>query len=1008
MARRNAWLVLVALALSASGCSLFAPRPRPLPRRPHVVLVGIGGLTPGQVSPTGTPHLYRVQHDGAYAWELHSKNPGDRVAVYCEALTGLPRSLHATKSDMARHSLVARCRDRGLTAISLLRTPQLACFDPEAEVVSRRGGARGPSLDHPVAVGAYAAELFACRRPALLLVELSPGGEDPRDCDAGLGKIVGAIRRAGVAGRTTLILMGTRPGRSCWLVRGPDTRHGHEIADQVEAADTVATASRLLGVHAPDGRGRVVTDAFRAWSRSPKTPGERTVPRGSVRGVVRRPDGQPLARASVLLVRNEPPDGIQERWADCTTAGEFAFDSVPAGTYDYVFVFDNLPCRLRRSLLVARDFVVKRDATVRPELEFRRLGGDGPGGPPLPPVEHPAAFLTDEQVERLVATARRARPVWPGAEPTVPPVLAADALTGRRVRTRLVRTWLLDACRKLRETTTGGEADEAMIRDVIDLAAAYDLNRASGLLTRHEALALRSVLGDAAARIRRAARRTELPEHANAYTALALAGAVLGPSPAAERMSETARDLFDARFRTLREEAEQNPYRVAPAELCSVVEYALINEATDCGNYLDDELRRLVRLAAWSLTPEQRQVGQSGGRPAGELGFLGLAKTAFADDEFGGTLRALWETCGTPFWTPRGDESVLGVLLSAAAMPAPRPRRRVRSEQLTGTTAVLTHHWGGAAEWFVHVSGWNIDVHVRAANLARTRTDLAAGEILSRPEVVAFERSPACDYLLLRGRVGRRAAEKKRAYRHVLFNKLTGYLVVWDSLPAGFRSQTRAIASGSARSGVLVGRTGVEAQVLSLAVTAAARRRQMVLRSASSSPAWAIYPPPSGKGPAELEPWSVDVISLAPVEAGGFHGRHLKLTADRGPEFIRLARQPALANGNFEDVILSGRVGVIRRGPKSEDVILVRAETGTTGSRVFRLERGSGFVTIYRTGRAEGWSDGRSREVRVRLGEAAPRRPTLEVDGRPRRASVEDRDVVFDLSSGAHTFSIRR
>ncbi|MFW6159232.1 MAG: hypothetical protein ACOC8E_07735, partial [Planctomycetota bacterium] len=159
---------------------------------------------------------------------------------------------------------------------------------------------------------------------------------------------------------------------------------------------------------------------------------------------------------------------------------------------------------------------------------------------------------------------------------------------------------------------------------------------------------------------------------------------------------------------------------------------------------------------------------------------------------------------------------------------------------------------------------------------------------------------------------------------------------------------------------------------------------------------------------AELEPWSVDAISLAPVEATGFHGRHLKLTADRGAEYIRLAGQPALANGNFEDVIVSGRVGVVRRGPKSEDVILVRAETGTTGSRVFRLERGSGFVTIYRTGRAEGWSDGRSREVRVRLGDDAPRRPKLKVDGRPRRASVEGRDVVFDLSSGAHTFSIRR
>ncbi len=1002
--RRAACLILSALVLLASGCALFAPSPRPAARPPHVIVVEVGGLTAEQISPVETPHLYRMKRDGAYAWTLASDAPDDRTAVYSELFTGLHPSLHADPSDMTDRSLFTRCRRRGLGVISLWRTPDLAELDREGEVLS------GPPhrIDHPAEMGARAGGRFLAERPELLFVELSPGGEDAADCDAGLGKIVGAVHRAGVADRTTVIVVGTRPDETCWLIRGPGTRHGHQVVEEVSAPDTFATASRLLGVHVPDARGYLVADAFRDWARTPPSSDERVVPRGSVRGTVLKGEDDPMSRATVLLVKDEPVDGIHERWADTGAAGAFAFDDIPAGTYDYVFVFDNLPTPVRRSLLVARNVEVEARTTTRLELDYRRLGADPGTWEPVRRRKRPAAFLTDSQVEHLGSAARKGEAVWPTEDPTEPPLLAADVLAGRRLRTGLVRSWLIESAATLRRMTAEDELEPALVRNVIDLAAAYDLNRGSGLLSRDEKLAVVDALSDAATRLNRAARRGDLPEDTNAYVALELAAVAVPPQEAVDAWSETAEDLFEARFDTLRRNAEQDPRKVDRAELCSILEYALINDAVGCGNYLDDDMRRLVRLVAWSLPPEHRRPDRPAGSRAvdDDTAFLGLVKTAFADEEFGGKLRALWDASGRPYWMPRGDESVLGSLFAAAAMPSPRARSHVRSEQLTPTTAVLTHRWGDSAEWFVHVSGWDIDVHLRATDLARSRTWSVAGRPVGSPEIVAFIESPACDYLLLSGDVALSSDEDERGYRHVLFNKHTGYLVVWDEFPEGARPITRVVASGSTSPGILQAHTGVEAQVLGLEMAIAAQDPEMAMQGVTNSPVWALYLPPPGRAPAELESWSVDPISLAAAEAAGYRGRHLKLTADRGAEFIRLGQQPAWASGDFEDVFIDGKVGVVRRGERSEDFILVRAEMAMSNSRLFRLARGTGFATIYRTGRAEGWSRGRSRRATVRLGAEPPGHLHLEVNSRSRRVRIDELDAVFRLRSGEHTFTI--
>ena len=114
-----------------------------------------------------------------------------------------------------------------------------------------------------------------------------------------------------------------------------------------------------------------------------------------------------MAGASVLLVRNETPDGISERWADTNALGEFRLDRIPAGTYDYVFVFDNLPARLRRSTLVKMNLAVAADAITRPTLLYRRISDAKTAAEVLPPARTGAAFLDDSQVKTLSVPGRR-------------------------------------------------------------------------------------------------------------------------------------------------------------------------------------------------------------------------------------------------------------------------------------------------------------------------------------------------------------------------------------------------------------------------------------------------------------------------------------------------------------------------------------------------------------------------------------------------------------------------
>jgi len=464
-----------------------------------------------------------------------------------------------------------------------------------------------------------------------------------------------------------IVMSATAPNRY-WMIRGPGIRHGHQIASRLTPGSTAAAAAHLLLRQGPTVSGHFPTAAFRTYSREPKSDGERIVPRGSIRGQTRSPSGRAMPHASVLLVKNEPVDGIFERWSDADEHGEFRFDSIPAGRYDYVFVFDNLPSRLRRSFLVARNLKVKRDTTTTPLLSYQRMQGSDRSAPPVPAPRKSAAFLTYGQITRLRRTAYRNDAI---------PMLAADALSGRRVRTGLIRQWLITSTARLHSTLQQDATVSTLVVEMTDLAAAYDVNRGSGLLTNTEDRDIRSALKLAAVHLVRAQELKKIRSDSTSSLALAITAGVLRSTDLAKLWREKSNEILMARLESMAIRADENPGSVEHAELCSMLAAAMTNHALGSDNYLKHKLRRVTKLATAYLTPVDRRVASTdrANTPDRTLGFLGLAKSAFADRPLGERARVLWNGCGSPVWAPRGNESIVGALLTEADSPQRTPIR---------------------------------------------------------------------------------------------------------------------------------------------------------------------------------------------------------------------------------------------------------------------------------------------------------------------------------------------
>lgn len=723
------------------------------------------------------------------------------------------------------------------------------------------------------------------------------------------------------------------------------------------------------------------------------------IPNGSIYGVVMNNEGHLVRHGRIVLVRDMPPDGIHEREANIEHDGSFTFRNIPAGMYDYVFVFGRDGHVIPQSTLVARAIEVQRNTLNAWKIVDDRIYWQEVTGLPRP--KHEIPFMSREDVRSLVRNTKKELPIWPGDDETIPPPLVADVLTGHRANTTLVRNWLLDQRELLNNVLLEPTTTEGVVQHTIDVASVYGFNQSSGILTAREEATVRSVLLTSAQQISMALALGQLPRDTHAHIALALVASVMEDHQNADKWLKAADEEYERRLAVASVQSEYDPASISRVELIALLQYSMIRHGDWC-RHRAHELQKVVKRVSHTLTPAERRVlvPKEGEIVAVDpsLAYLGLAKTAFAGTEAGSDMITLWELAGKPFWMPRADESILGIVQAAAKMPLRGTVAPLQSEKITKNTAVLTGEWGTPEEWLVYVRGWDIDVHAGGAPLLRIRTYTDVQDT----QVKKLIRLPNVDYILLSGFI-----EQKPAYRHILFNKRGNYVLISDEVPQQTMLRTKVIPARVAEGGFVEGHGGRKAQVIALGHEAARAENSVDLVNESTRAALLVFSPPE-QAQASLSAWdAIGTVIRKDSDDKVSEGNALVVeTRDRGREYIWLSRTNALVEDQKDDNIIEGKLGIIRRNQGETELTLLNANWAQSDDFLFKLNEGFGCVTIFAAKCAEGWTAGNRRCGFLDMAALTPDAPLLQLDGKYRAFEKQGRKIYFVFPGGKHSFVI--
>jgi len=269
----------------------------------HVVILGIDGLSPDGVQKARTPLLHDLMSHGA--WTLHARGVIPTVSSpnWASMIMGAGPAEHGVTSNdwqPDKFDISPVCvGDGGIfpTIFSLLRKQKPASvvgifhdwdgfarlLDPKAVDVLKHGNGPDDTMDLAVA-------FVKARKPTLTFVHLDHvdhaghefGHGTPQyyesvaKADALAGRMLDAVKEAGIAGSTIVLVtadhggMGKGHGGSTmaeieipWILSGPGVAAGHELKTPVRTYDTAATVAFILGVRASDcWIARPVLEAF--------------------------------------------------------------------------------------------------------------------------------------------------------------------------------------------------------------------------------------------------------------------------------------------------------------------------------------------------------------------------------------------------------------------------------------------------------------------------------------------------------------------------------------------------------------------------------------------------------------------------------------------------------------------------------------------------------------------------------------------------------------------------
>jgi len=259
----------------------------------HVFIVAVDGHRPDVLRNADTPNIDNLIGVGAYSWSARTISPSVTLPAHCSMVSGLLPEGHGVTWNSHRPSegplgvrtIFDIARERGLSTAAFVTKEKLRLIAPPEAV-----DACVASVVAAEAAAATAANHIAQHRPNLCLLHLSDvdsaghahGWGSPEQhaamasCDRAVGLLLGGIHRAGIAGKSVMIVTSDHGGQGTghvgsgsldmtipWLCAGTGVSVRHEIDVPVSICDTAAMALWALGIAPPDDWvGRIIPGVF--------------------------------------------------------------------------------------------------------------------------------------------------------------------------------------------------------------------------------------------------------------------------------------------------------------------------------------------------------------------------------------------------------------------------------------------------------------------------------------------------------------------------------------------------------------------------------------------------------------------------------------------------------------------------------------------------------------------------------------------------------------------------
>ncbi|PVD52922.1 alkaline phosphatase [Terrimonas sp.] len=270
----------------------------------HVVLIGCDGLGAYALPDADMPELKKLMLNGAWSLQARSVLPSSSAVNWASMLMGAgPTVTGYTEWDSKTPEIPSAVKGPYNIFPGIFGILKQQKAGERSAVIYNWGGIgylfERAAVDIIVHNNQSGGDFFAdtaaiiikTQKPTLTFLHLSePDGvghnighgteayyEELKRVDRRIGRVVNAIKEAGIENETIIIVTSDHGGKGKghggksldeiqipWIISGVGIKRGHKINDIIITYDTAATIAYILGLKTPQPwRGKAVTDAFK-------------------------------------------------------------------------------------------------------------------------------------------------------------------------------------------------------------------------------------------------------------------------------------------------------------------------------------------------------------------------------------------------------------------------------------------------------------------------------------------------------------------------------------------------------------------------------------------------------------------------------------------------------------------------------------------------------------------------------------------------------------------------